>query len=231
MLLDRERKSLELIGGLAGILAGIILIFAYGLLTVGYPPQTCCTEEFFRQLPQFKTAAVISSMLIPSAWVLGMPLFIALYADLKETSKRYALLGTVAGLIGAGVASITLFEGTLNWLGLSELYETTPDSAKNVVVAAAETMEMAGASLLGPILILLIIAFVAIGMAMLRAGAFRRASGWASIILGGLLLASLPLSGVLMFLHWWMPVLFAFIVIPTIVWLLYMGFQVYRLSR
>ncbi len=212
------------------MLAGILLILAYGLLTLGYPSQTCCSEEYFRQVLQSRTFFVLFDTLIPSAWALSILLFLALYASLRKSSVRYALVGTGPGVIAASTASISLFESIPLKLALAELYSKTPDADKKTVIAVAEASSSSSPASLPLFFLFLIIAFLAIGAAMLRSTVYQKYSGWMSIVLGIIMIISFPLAMVLMFLQFWLPQFFALVIIPPILWLILVGFSVYRLS-
>ena len=218
-------------GGVGGMLAGIMLILAYGLLTLGYPPQTCCSEEFFRQALRSPALLVLFNMPIPSAWALSIPLFLALYTSLRKTSVRYALLGTVSGVIAVSIASINLFASIPLKLALAELYSKTADADKKTMIGVAEAISSSSAASLPLFFLFLIIAFLAVGAAMGRSAAFRNGYGWLSIVLGIILVVFLPLGGLLMFLQLWVPQFFALVIIPPILWLILVGFKIYRLSN
>jgi hypothetical protein len=222
-----EEKSVLRWGGLAGILGGIIFIavFVVVIAFVGADPAE--TEGEVMRFPDIRAARTLEDGLYLVVLILWVAHFLALYRALRVTSLAPALFGSVLGVVGLGV----LAAGALPHVAtapISDLYHapgaTSEDRAALVLVWQAT--EGIFDALFGVGLLLVPIAFVALGVAMLRAPAFGKGFGWVSVVLGvvGVVAASVllvdPLSPS------------AFVgVLALIVFHIVLGWKLYSLSR
>ncbi len=230
--LDKGERSVLQVGGICGILSGISFIAAYTLPSLTLPNLpyssfTCCSEEFFRQLPQFRTHFIVVHTLLPLAWALSIPLLLALYASLRRVGFRYALLGTVLGIVAAGIAAINLAAGFSYALGLAEIYVMGTDVDKRAVIAVAEVIQSSAAGQLTLIFVSLTVTPISIGVAVLKSVSFQRRYVWMSIIFGIILLP----SGFIVSSLVSPPSGFVPIITIWITWLIVMGSKLYLLSR
>jgi len=219
-------KTLLQLGGIGGIIGGVFLAVAYGLL---YPPHTCCTDEFFRELPQFFARWLIHEVLLISGWALTIPLFLSLYTSLKPASPRAALLCAVFGIFAAGIASVGLALGVPLQLALANVYAHAADADKATVITVAKAVQGSAAAGLPLLFLSLPVAFLAVASGALRCAAFHKRQAWTSVILAAISIVAVPVSGILMFLQ--VPFFYAIIIVPPIVWFIFQGLSVYLISR
>lgn len=211
-------------GGLGGIVAGIIFFPAAALVFPNLPqPGLGSVEETLRQLVQNRTPLIIGSAFWLVISLLLIPFFLALYRSLREANLGYALLGSVLGVLAAAVIAILVSVSSSSALGLAELYDKAAAADKPMVITVAEaTSRWTPGGFFQVEGVFRAIALIAIGGAMLESPAFKKGYGWMSVIIGIVFL--LPVG-------FFLPVFFIFIEILFLIWLILVGFRVYRLSK
>src|SRR5829696_1372083 len=225
-VIDEDRDVLRW-GGLAGILGGIIFIVVFVVVIAFVGAEPAQPEGEVMRFPDIRAARTVEDSLYLVVLILWVAHFLALYRALRGTSLAPALFGSVLGIMGLGV----LAAGALPHVAtapISDLYHApgaTPEDKATLVLVWRATQGIFDA-LFGVGLLLVPIAFVALGVAMLRVPAFGKGFGGVSVVLGvvGIVAASVllvdPLSPS------------AFVgVLALIVFHLVLGWKLYSLSR
>ena len=229
-----EEQSVLRWGGIAGLLAGIIIIlvfvivFAFAPGSLSRDPQTIADfEEEVIRYPEEAAVRNVANSLFLVAAILAMALFLALYRALRKTSLASALFGSVLGIVGlVMVLSIAVLD-TMIFRAIS-----------NVFLSAATAQERTSVVVLLPFLrginlalaiafaVLMSAGYISLGAAMVGNGDFGRAFGLVSAGLGvvgfGALL-SLPVAFTLAAAQ-------LSLILPIPFFLLF-GWKVYSLSR
>jgi len=187
-----EEQSVLRWGGLAAIVGGVVSILSAILGLAFWPPPPvgpcgapCFVDESVATFPAVKAAATVGYAAYFAALILLLFLFLALYRALRGSSLAPALFGSVVGIVGLTMLIAGGFP-SVAFAHLSDLYHapgaTAQDQATLVLISQGvqaifnETDAVAG--------ILLGLAFMLLGGAMLRSAHFGRAVGGASLVLG-----------------------------------------------
>jgi hypothetical protein len=192
-----QEKSVLYWGGLAGMLGGILFIFAMVVVIVGpvgmeEPADLAGWVSIF---PDIKTARIAENIVYLMALILEVPLFLALYWALRRTSLAPALFGSVLGIIGlaAMMASATPH---VAHAPLSDLYHAP--GAPPADQAALALMWQATQGIFDAMLyvgfFVVPIGLIFIGVAMLGAPAFGKGFAGVGIALGVVGLATAVLQ-------------------------------------
>jgi hypothetical protein len=181
----KEEKSVLRWGGLAGILGGIlfILVFVIVIVFVGLDPVE--PEGSVMRFPDVRAVRTVENGLYLVVLILWVTHFLALYRALRVTSLAPALFGSALGILGLAM----LAAGALPHVAtapISDLYHApgaTPEDQATLVLLWQATEGIFDALLFAGLLILPI-ALIALGVAMLRAPAFGKGFGRVSLVLG-----------------------------------------------
>ena len=182
-----EEKSIVQMGGLGGLLAGIVLIISALLLGSSGGPGT--TEEVLIRNSEVGRVFLLFPGVSLAAFLLSVPLFLALHRVSKRTGPAPALLGGVLGVSGALVMAANWALILVGAPFLADLHAAATDADKPAILIAAQAWEQVthGFQFFGGLLIGL--AFASFGWALL-ARPDVRGYGWASLVLGLLVAAS-----------------------------------------
>ena len=224
-------------GGLAGILGSVVFIFV-PIVLFGFVPQAPTglfhTEgggqvdpaALVMMFPDARAPIAVGNFLNFVSAVLTLALVLALYRALRETSPAPAILGSVLYVLGLGV----LFTETVTQAAfdpISSLYHAT-----GVTPAEQTTLTLLWQATQGIFFeldaaaaLLLSVAMVVLGVAMIRAPDFGKRVG---VMVSGLGGASLVVNSVFGITSFLMAILLIpiFVVIPIV-----LGLKVYRMSR
>ena len=224
--MDRSWKGLYRAGGIAMLADGLILLLATALSPSLAPLLSGSSEAALKYLPGQLPAQVFLWLVVPLD-LLFIPAILALCLALKGIDKNAMVVA--AAFLGLGIVfdlGVTGSQG-LYLMTLSQNYAAaTSDAERAAYVAAADyarTVLVVGLSLYSSLV--LAIGFLIASLVMLK-GIFRRAvaySGIAISLLGivaglGILVPSLTVLELLF------PTLLA-------IWILPVGFRLYRLGR
>lgn len=172
-------------GGLAGILGGILMIAAFlpvGLFAGGF---AATPAEAITRFPDVWAAQAVEEVLYLGALALLTLHFLALYRALRATSLAPALFGSGLGIMGL----ILLAAGALPTVAtvpIADLYHApgaTPSDQATLLLLWQATWGMLEALLVVGLL-LLPVALLTLGAAMLGSPAFGKGYGWVSMALG-----------------------------------------------
>jgi hypothetical protein len=216
------------LGGLAGIFGALLMFAAFlpvGLFAGGFAADPA---EALMRFPDVRAAQAVEEVLYLGVIALWAVHFLALYRALRATSPAAALFGSGLGIMGL----ILLAAGALPQVAtapISDLYHApgaTPEDQATLVLLWQTTWGMLDALLVAGLL-LLPIALLTLGVAMLRTPAFGTGYGWVSVALGALgaggasLMIVDPASVLGPMAGMFTLIIFHFVV----------GWKVYRLSR
>jgi hypothetical protein len=224
-------------GGLAGILGSLVFIFVPVIL-FGFVPQAPAgtfrmegggqvdPAALVMMFPDARAPIAVANFLNFVSAVLTLALVLALYQALRRTSLAPALLGSVLYVLGLGV----LFTESVTQVAfdpISSLYHTpgvTPAEQATLALLWQATQgiffELDAAAIL-----LLSVAMVVLGVAMLKAPNFGKRVGTLVSVLGGEALFVTSVFGVTSFLV-------ALLLIPVFVVIpIALGWKVYSMSK
>jgi hypothetical protein len=193
--MDEERSVLRW-GGMAGIMAGVLLVLSM-LVFVMLLVLADADIEDPGGYPGVRAGRVVENTLYGAGLVLGVLHFLALYRALRRSSPAPALFGSALAILGLGLMAA----GALLHIAhdpLSELYHApgaTPGTQETLVLVWQATMGILTALLVTG-LVPVAIGLITLGVAMRSAPAFGRRAGL-SIGLGvvGVLAALILLAG------------------------------------
>ncbi len=212
-----EDKSILRVGGLAGVVAGVILIL--GLLTLFSSLPPVDLEQQLATFPGDRTLLTVAVDLFLVGFLLFLVFLAALYWSLREKNRAFARIGLGSGVL-AFVLGIVITAGLLLAAdAFSGLYADAAVADRPVVVAtygAVVSLLQAGNT---AAFLFTGFAFVAFGLAMRGSQDFGEGLAWLSIVLGVIvvLLTFLLLANLG--------------VIAGAVFALVLGWKVYSLSR
>jgi len=135
---DSKWKSLYKIGGMAAILAAVLLLIEIIVFTLW--PQPTTALGYFTLIQSNKLIGLIDFYLLEFiAYALFIPIFLALYMALKRLNESYMLLSITLAIVG-----ITIFLATNNsfsMIPLSNQYLiATTEVQKSILLAAGQTL-------------------------------------------------------------------------------------------
>ena len=182
---EQERSVLRW-GGLAGMLGSVLMIVTFFIVGV-FVGTDYSAAYLIERFPEMRAARTVENGLFLAALILWVPHFLALYRALWRERLAPALFGSVLGIMGLAVWAA---ESAVHFatLPLSNLYHapgTTPEEQATLVFLWEATMGILQAMLVIGF-ILVPIGLICLGVAMLRAPAFGKGFGAASLVLGAL---------------------------------------------
>lgn len=180
---EQERSVLRW-GGLAGMLGSVLMVVTFVIVGV-FVGTDYSAAYLIERFPEMRAARTVENGLFLAALILWVPHFLALYRALWRERLAPALFGSVLGIMGLAVWAA---ESAVHFatLPLSKLYHapgTTPEEQATLVFLWQATMGILEAMLAAG-LVLLPIGLICLGVAMLRAPAFGKGFGAASVVLG-----------------------------------------------
>jgi hypothetical protein len=222
-----NEKSVLRWGGLAGILAFIVWIVEMPL----YGSVDPFTPEGLMRFTEVRAALGMSTILMMTIAFLSIALVLALYRALRGTNLAFALFGSVLGVIGYIVTALGDASTFFAFAPISDLIQAPaalPETYATVVLLWQATQGITVTFFFVGSLFM-VMCFIVIGVAMLRAPVFGRRFGGVSIALGVIgvvgVVASLFVTG-----ETGVQVM-GIAVFTNIIFLLLFGWKVYRLSR
>ena len=222
-----NEKSVLRWGGLAGILAFIVWIVEMPL----YGSVDPFTPEGLMRFTDVRAALGMSTILMMTIAFLSIALVLALYRALRGTNLAFALFGSVLGVTGYIVTALGDASTFFAFAPISDLNQApaaTPETQATVVLLWQATQGITNTFFFVGSLFMMM-CFIVLGVAMLRAPAFGRRFGGVSIVLGVIgvvgVVASLFVTG-----ETGMQ-LMGIAVFSNIIFLPLFGWKVYSLSR
>jgi hypothetical protein len=182
-----EDRSVLRWGGLAGILGGILLVLVFAIVSVFVGPEYlgADAERRVNRFPEVRAARTAENSLYLVVLVLWVAHFLALYRALRRANLAAALFGSVLGILGL----VVLATGALLHVAtapISDLYHApgvTAEEQATLVLLWQATQGIFDAFLIVG-LVLLPIAHIALGVAMVGAPAFGKGLSRVTLVLG-----------------------------------------------
>jgi len=181
---DSKWKSLYKIGGMAAILAAVLLLIEIIVFTLW--PQPTTALGYFTLIQSNKLIGLIDFYLLEFiAYALFIPIFLALYMALKRLNESYMLLSITLAIVG-----ITIFLATNNsfsMIPLSNQYLiATTEVQKSILLAAGQTLLVnTGQRAVGGFntgFLLISIAGLLISKIMLQSNIFSKTTAYVGIL-------------------------------------------------
>jgi hypothetical protein len=181
MDMDQEQSVLRW-GGLAGMLGSVLLVAVF--VFVG---DAATAEVWVERFPELRAARTIENSLFLVVLILWVPHFLALYRALRGASLAPPHFGNVLGILGLVVLVAEALPHVAQ-APISDLYHAPRTTQAEQVTLAFLWQATQGIldAMLVTRLVVLLIAVVCLGVAMLRAPAFGTAFGGLSVVLGAL---------------------------------------------
>ncbi len=223
---EQERSVLRW-GGLAGMLGSVLMVVTFFIVGV-FVGTDYSAAYLIERFPEMRAARTVENGLFLVVVILWVLHFLALYRALWRESLAPALFGSVLGILGLVVLAAEALPHVAQ-APISDLYHapgTTPEDQATLVFLWQATQSILDAMFIVG-LVLLPIGLVCLGVAMLRAPAFGKGFGGASVVLG-----ALGVGGASLLLVDPDSVLGAMVsVFALIIFHFVLGWRVYRLSR
>lgn len=172
-------------GARAGILGGILMLFVFVFVGAVVGPDPAGPEGPISRFPEIHAARTLENSLYLVVLALWAIQFLALYRALRGTSLAGALSGSILSIMGLAVMAA----GALPHIAttrLSMLYHTpgaTPQDQATLALLWQANQGIFDALLVAG-LVLVPFGLVALGIAMLKAPAFGKGYGGATVTLG-----------------------------------------------
>lgn len=182
---DSAEQSVSRWGGLAGIAGGVLLVAVFAIVAVFVGAPAAGPAAAVMRFPDVRMAQIVEEVLYMGVLALWAVHFVAVYRALRANSLAPALFGSVLGIMGL----IVLAAGALPQVvraPISDLYHApgaTLEEQATLAVVWLATQGMLNALLLAGLL-LLPLALLLFGAAMLRTPAFGKRYGRTSVTLG-----------------------------------------------
>lgn len=177
-------KDLYKIGGIAAILAALLLLIEIIVFTVW--PQPATVLEYFTLLQNNRIIGLIDFYLLEvMAYILFIPLFLALYAALRRFNESYMIIAISLAMLGIAVFLAT--NNSFNMLSLSNQYmAATTEAQKSMILAAGQTILVnTGQRAVGGFnmgFLLISIAGIIVSAVMLRSNNFGKKTAYVGIL-------------------------------------------------
>jgi hypothetical protein len=224
-----QEKSVLRWGGLAGMLGCVFFILAWVVVIVGPVGMEDPADlaEWVIRFPDIKTARVVENVIVLVAYILEVPLFLALFWALRKTNLAPALFGSVLGILGLAAFMVGALPHVAH-APLSDLYHApgaTPAEQEALALMWQATWGIFHAALYVGFFVVPI-GLILLGVAMLGNPSFGRGFGGVSMVLGalGLVAAALQIFDPASMIG-------AATYFVCLIFYLILGWKVYSLSR
>lgn len=213
-------------GGLAGMLSAVLLVLTAVTLFGLVPRAPASPQALVARYPDVRFATTVGETFSLASVIVFVPFLVALYMALRRTSPTPAAFGTGVGFLGVAVLAV---EGVpdVAYAQISNLYHAPGATPQDQATLALiwQTTQGLFSQYDTASFILLALAFIILGVAMLRSPTFGKGFGGVSIALGLAGLIGVYLLGITSAVF--APVgLGVLIILPFL-----LGWKVFRLSR
>jgi hypothetical protein len=135
---DTNWKNLYKIGGIAAISSALLLLIEIITWTVWPQPNT--VMDYFTILQTNKIIGLIDFYLLEYiAYLLFLPMFLALYVALKRINESYMLIAISLAILGIAIFLAT--NNSFSMLSLSNQYMVaTTEAQKSIILAAGQAL-------------------------------------------------------------------------------------------
>lgn len=177
-------KDLYKIGGLAALIAGVLLPIEIIVFTVW--PQNNSVMGYFTLFQSNNFIGLLDFYLLEvAAYALFIPMFLAIYVAIRRVNESYMALATVLAIIGIAVFFST--NNPFSMLSLSNQYAAaTTEAQKSIVLAAGQAILVnTGQRALGGFnmgFLFLSVAGLIVSSVMLRSNIFSKLTAYMGIL-------------------------------------------------
>ncbi len=135
---DSNWKTLYKIGGIAAISSALLLLIEIIIWAVWPQPNT--VMDYFTLLQTNKLIGLIDFYLLEYiAYVLFLPMFLALYVALRRINESYMLIAISLAILGIAIFLAT--NNSFSMLSLSNQYlAATNEAQKSIILAAGQAL-------------------------------------------------------------------------------------------
>lgn len=181
---DSKWRSLYNVGGIAAIMAAVLLLIEIIVFTIW--PQPATVLGYFTLLQTNKIIGLIDFYLLEIiAYILFIPMFLAIYFALRRLNESYMVIAIFMAFLG-----IAIFLSTNNsfpMLNLSNQYVTaTTEAQKFIILAAGQALLVnTGQRAFGGFnmgLLLISVAGIVMSTVMLRSNNFGNKTAYVGIL-------------------------------------------------
>jgi hypothetical protein len=174
--------SLYRAGGAAALIAvALVLVEMIGFIASGPLPTT--VDGWFTLLQDNRLLGLVDLYLLEIvAWVLFVPMFLALYKSLKNVNDSYLIIATALAFVG--IADYIATNAAFNMLYLSDQFAAATTDAQRSLLLSAGQAVMATSPAAGYNMGLLLVsaAGLIISVVMLRSNVFGKATAYVGIL-------------------------------------------------
>lgn len=229
---DNRWRNLYKAGGIAAFAIAALLvgeIFVYG----AFPQVDTIPDTFAIFNENWLVGLLNFDLLGMIAYILFIPMTLAIYLSVRRTSEAVSLIGTV--LFFVGIAAFFATNTAFSMLSLSSQYAAAQSEAeKAMLLAAGRVMEtLFDINAFQVSYVIVSASWVLIGAAMLRSGVFGKVCAWAGTLAGaaGIVAVAFEHSTVL---PGYLTIAIAFYfaaIVFLLVWVIMTGRRLLRLGR
>ena len=220
--MEGEKRVLRL-GGIAGLLAGLLVLVGVVILGLIFPgPEP--TDELLARYAELTSILTLANVLLLIGPIVAIGLVLSLYRTLKETSPEFAWAGLLLYVLSVGFFGLRWLMGDLAFgPRIAELYVGGTDAERSTIVLIFEALVPIGNAVLTAGNLFLALAALSLGAVMVGSRDYGRRSGGVSLLLGllGLIFVALVIAG--------LPNLLPILV--SIAFFFVFGWKAYTLSR
>ncbi|MGV8143180.1 MAG: hypothetical protein ACP5OJ_01015 [Methanothermobacter sp.] len=181
---DTKWKSLYKIGGMAAILAALLLLIEIIVFTIW--PQPGTVIGYFTLLQKNSLIGLIDFYLLEViAYILFVPMFIAIYVAIRRFNESYMIIAIF--LASLGIAIFLATNNPFSMLSLSNQYiAATTEVQKTMILAAGQAMMInTGQRALGGFnmgFLLISVAGIIVSVGMIRSYEFGKKTAYVGIL-------------------------------------------------
>jgi hypothetical protein len=181
---DSRWKCLYRVGCAGALIAATLLLIEIIVFTIW--PQPATVIDYFTLFQSNKLIGLLDFYLLEiPAYILFVPIFLAIYVAIRRTSESYMLLAVILAIIGISVFIST--NNPFSLLSLSNQYAAaTTEVQKSVLLAAGQTIianteqRAVGGFNMG--FLLVSISGLIVSAVMLRSSIFSKATAYVGIL-------------------------------------------------
>lgn len=223
-----EEKRVLQIGGLAGLLAGVLFLLTIPIFLVLLPPAPGGDPDGFlgTVFPENRATFTVIGILALLAYLLSVPLLLALHRSLKETSPTYAMGGLLFYILYFGFIVIAPGELVAHLFVTPQLAELYPaagtDAGRAAVVQTFRALDLISDQMFFAAFLFFSLSALFLGAVMWRNRDYGRTYGGVTLLLGIAVIVTLPTIVVTSGIR--------FPFLPLVLWFVF-GWKLYALSR
>ena len=223
-----EEKRVLQVGGMAGLLAGVLFLLIIPIFELLLPATPGGDPDGFlgTVFPENRATFTVIGILALLAYLLSVPLLLALHRSLKETSPTYAMGGLLFYILYVGfivVAPGELVANLFTTPQLAALYAAAgTEAGRAAVVQTFQALDLISDQMFFAAFLFFFLSALSFGAVMWGNRDYRRTYGGVILLLGFAVIVTLP--SIVLAPGIRIPFL------PPILWLVF-GWKVYSLSR